>query len=279
MTMTDVQLMDGFVGARSDEAFQALVSRHGPTVMRACRRVLQDPHEIEDAFQSTFLVLVNKAPAVRDPQALGNWLYGVALRVAAQARRNAARRRRHERQAALDDPTEGAPDLSIDDLRRVVHEELASLPDVYRLPLSLCYLDGQSHEAAAAELGWPLGTLKVRLVRGRERLRDRLDRRKVSVGAGFLLWLLGRGEAGASTNLHAGTESDPTPLNPSDPVGRTSTTWRSPARWVYPLLLVLALSLAVTFGLSLRSRADASDRDAFAALPASLTDVLNVECR
>lgn len=276
--MTDVQLIEGYVLEQSEDAFRALVERHGPTVLRACRRVLHDPHEIEDAFQSTFLVLMDKAPTVRDPRALGNWLYGVALRVASQARRNAARRRRHERQRAEADPTRANPELPLDDLHLVVHEELGRLPEVYRLPLSLCYLDGRSHEQAAEELGLPLGTLKIRLVRGRDRLRARLDRRKISVGAGLLLWLLSRTEAEACSAVVVGPGVGQVESQGAHLLGQGLDSATRP-RWLWPLLLLLAMTLAASLGVQRQVRARALERDLFVSLPASLTDVLNVECR
>ena len=59
----------------------------------------------------------------------------------------------------------------------MLHEEIGRLPDRYRTPVVLCYLEGLSHEQVARQLGWPIGTVGVRLMRARERLRDRLTRR------------------------------------------------------------------------------------------------------
>ncbi|MGE3819496.1 MAG: RNA polymerase sigma factor [Isosphaeraceae bacterium] len=276
--MTDVKLIADYVSQGSEEAFRELVDRHGPTVRRACGRVLQDPHEIEDAVQCTFLILMRKAPTVHDPQTLGKWLYGVALRVSSQARRDAARRRRHERRRAESDPTQVTPSLPLDDLRRVVHEELSQLPEVYRLPLSLCYLNGRSHEEAAEELGWPLGTLKVRLVRGRDRLRDRLDRRKISVGSALSLWLLRVDEASASTSGLSAPGLDRADFKVVGQIPESlDATPR--ARRLWALLLLLGASLVAGFGVRAHVRARSMDRDLFVSLPARLTDVLNVECR
>ena len=79
----------------------------------------------------------------------------------------------------------------------LLHEELGRLPDDYRQAVRLCYLEGLTHQEAARKLGWPLGTVKVRLVRGRQLLRERLDRRGVSLGAAVLLWLWEAGEVKA----------------------------------------------------------------------------------
>ena len=174
---TDSQLLDDFVRERDHGAFGGLVSRHGPAVLQVCRGVLQDPHEAEDAFQATFLVLVRRAPQIKHPERLGGWLRGVAYRTAVRVRCRTARRRAFERSRAemvrFDDfPQEIAPDV-----RQMIRDELDRLPDAYRQAVQLCYLEGLTHQEAARRLGWPLGTVKIRLVRGRRLLRERLDRR------------------------------------------------------------------------------------------------------
>src|SRR6516162_9405546 len=96
---TDSQLLKRFTIQHDQAAFAALVKRHGPRVLAVCRRVLRNVHDADDAFQATFLVLVRKAGAIAQPELLGNWLYGVANRVAVKARATAARRSEHERRA------------------------------------------------------------------------------------------------------------------------------------------------------------------------------------
>jgi RNA polymerase sigma factor (sigma-70 family) len=175
-TLTDGQLLGRFVSRRDEAAFELLVRRHGPLVWGTCRRVLGNAHDAEDAFQATFLVLIRKAASLDRTRPLSAWLHGVACRVALRARETAARRRERERAA-------GRPEACADaaaetrDLRRALDEELAALPEKYRTPLVLCYLEGLTHEEAARQLGWPLGTVKTRVLRGRERLRGRLARR------------------------------------------------------------------------------------------------------
>src|SRR5271163_160225 len=82
----DGQLLERYLTCRDEAAFEALVNLHGPMVLGLCRRVLRDPRDIEDAFQATFLILVQKAPTIRDRSLLSNWLFGVAYRVARRAR-------------------------------------------------------------------------------------------------------------------------------------------------------------------------------------------------
>jgi RNA polymerase sigma factor (sigma-70 family) len=169
--LTDAELLRRYLDRADGAAFEALVHRYGPMVLGVCRRVLGNPHDAEDAFQATFLVLARKAAAVVAPEALGNWLYGVAYRSALKARRSAARRRAHE-QRVRPRPTE---QLRLPDERREhLDREIARLPDVYRGAVVLCELQGLSRKEAARRLGCPEGTLSSRLAKARRLLTRRL---------------------------------------------------------------------------------------------------------
>ncbi len=177
--MTDGQLLERFLGSRGEDAevaFAGLVARHGPMVLGVCRRALADPNDADDAFQATFLILVRKARSVRVDDSLGRWLYGVSRRVAGRARACAARRRKLER-AGDDLPEASSPEGDRDDLKAILDEEIARLAEPYRSAIVLCDLGGLTHEEAARDLRCPVGTVKSRLSRGRERLRGRLARR------------------------------------------------------------------------------------------------------
>jgi RND family efflux transporter MFP subunit len=185
--LTDGQLLERFAtdrGEAAELAFAALVERHGPMVLRVCRGVLGDAHEAQDAFQATFLVLVKRARRLWVRDSLGPWLHQVAYRTASCDRAAAARRSRLERRAAM--TVREAPPERDFDLERLLHEEIERLPERYRVPVVLCDLEGQTHEQAARHLGWPVGTIKSRLSRARERLRARLLRRGVGADAGPL---------------------------------------------------------------------------------------------
>ena len=136
-----------------------------------------------DAFQATFLVLARKGGSLWVRDSLGPWLHRVACRAATRARAGAARRRALELRLA---ERQGGRthDGDRDDLAAVLHEELDRLPDRYRVPIVLCDLEGRTCEEAARHLGCPIGTIGSRLVRGRERLRDRLRRRGLAPDAG-----------------------------------------------------------------------------------------------
>jgi RNA polymerase sigma-70 factor (ECF subfamily) len=175
-------LLERFRSSGDEAAFAALVALHGPRVLGVCRRLLRDPHEAEDAFQATFLVLARKAGAIRRPSQLGGWLHGVARRVAGKAHVARARRQRHEATAAGRGATLDRGGLGEDreGLRSILDEELDRLPEAYRQAVTLCYVEGKTVDEAARALGWPRGTVGTRLARGRERLRSRLERRGVA---------------------------------------------------------------------------------------------------
>jgi RNA polymerase sigma factor (sigma-70 family) len=184
---TDRQLLESFLHEQDESAFAALVRRHQRRVHAALTRVLSDPADVDDAFQATFLVLVRKAASVRWQEGLGTWLYAVAHRVAVHARDRTLARLRHEEQAASrSETTVAPPDLSCREACAAVHEQLDRLPEKLRLPLLLCYLEGKSRDEAAAQLGVSTHTVKGRLERGRNLLRQRLLRRGVPLTAALL---------------------------------------------------------------------------------------------
>jgi RNA polymerase sigma factor (sigma-70 family) len=196
--LADELLLERFAGAGDEAAFAALVERYGGMVLGVCRRVLERVDEGEDAFQATFLVLARKARTIRKRQALASWLFGVAHRLALKARTKAVERRNRERQVPDRPLSNPVDDLSWREVRQILDDELARLPEKHRAPLLLCYLDGLTQDEAARRLNWPRGTLKRRLERGRELLRARLSRRGVSLSATLLLTGLSANGASAS---------------------------------------------------------------------------------
>jgi RNA polymerase sigma factor (sigma-70 family) len=181
--LEDRLLLERFLKESDEEAFQALVRRHGPMIFAVCRRFLTNLQDAEDAFQATLLVLVRKAGSIGRRDLLANWLYGVACRTALRSRADSARRRAREGQAAEARTKQGERDTPWSDLRSVLDEELGRLPTKYRLPMILCYLEGLTFAEAARQLGWPAGTVSGRLARARELLRYRLTRRGVTLTA------------------------------------------------------------------------------------------------
>jgi RNA polymerase sigma factor (sigma-70 family) len=196
--LTDEQLLKRYATERDEAAFASLVHRHGAVVWRVCRSVLHESHAAEDAFQATFLILVRKAGTIGRPQLLGNWLYGVASRVALRARKTMAQREAHERRAARMFAMTAVDTAAEQDLQPLLHEELQRLPTKYRSPMVLCYLEGRTNEEAARRLQWPVGTLKVRLMRGRQLLRTRLARRGLALPAAALTSTILSGNAASA---------------------------------------------------------------------------------
>jgi RNA polymerase sigma factor (sigma-70 family) len=190
--LPDDRLLERFATRRDEAAFEALVERHGPMVLRVCRQLLRDGHYAEDAFQATFLVLARKVGTVRRYASVAPWLYRVACRVARKAQAATDRVREQERDvaSAVAACSDSGPASEMERRERfaTLHEEITRLPDVYRELVVLCYLEGLTCEQAARHLGRPLGTVTVQLGRARERLRSRL---------------VGRGLAGSAAGLIA----------------------------------------------------------------------------
>jgi RNA polymerase sigma factor (sigma-70 family) len=179
---SDRQLLELFIEKNDESAFAAIVDRHGPMLLAQCRRLLGDMALAEDVLQATFLVLARKARAIRRRDSLASWLYGVAQRLSRQARlAETARSRREKTAGEHREPAQNDPGW--EELLRVLDEELARLPDRHRLPLLLCYLEGQTQDEAANQLGWSLSTLRRRLDDARELLRARMIRRGATLGA------------------------------------------------------------------------------------------------
>lgn len=179
----DATLLARFT-ARRDEtaeaAFRVLVERHSAMVVQVCRHLVGDVHAADDAAQAVFLVLARKAGQIQVRGSLAPWLHEVSVRVANRLRSRTFSRRQKETRAsqaaaALRNEPNG-PGRAISDWS-AVHEEVNRLPEKYRRPVILCYLDGQTYEEAAKRLGCPIGTVRVRLSRARDRLRERLTRR------------------------------------------------------------------------------------------------------
>jgi RNA polymerase sigma factor (sigma-70 family) len=190
--LSDGQLLARFLDGREEDAFAALVRRHGPMVLGVCRRVLGNVHDAEDAFQATFLVLARKAAAVLRREAVAAWLYGVAHRTALRARARADKRRARERQVRdMPHPEVGPPEAQ--DWRPLLDRALSRLPEKYRAPVVLCDLECKSRREAARRLGLLEGTLASRLATARRLLARRLGRCGLTLSAGALAAALAEG--------------------------------------------------------------------------------------
>ena len=203
--LTDGELLERFRASRDEggeRAFEALVTRHGPMVMGVCRNILNDPTQTSTTRSRRFSWCWRAGPdAIRKSESVGSWLYGVAVRVAARGRVASIRRQIRDRRtiaaagtvAAVATESRSAPSIDRDDGAAIVHQEVVRLPEKYRAPIVLCYLEGLTHDEAAARLSWPVGTVRSRLSRARDRLRSRLTRRGVTAPSTFgpmAAWLI-----------------------------------------------------------------------------------------
>jgi RNA polymerase sigma factor (sigma-70 family) len=258
---SDEQLLADYLDRRSDEAFAALVGRHGPMVLNVCRRVLHDAHAAEDVFQATFLVLAGRAGAIHRRASLAGFLHGVAFRLAVRARRRPVR----DLPASLSHRAAGpAEQLGWKEMLGILDDELGRLSDRYRAPLVLCYLEGRTQDEAARQLGWGLNTLRRRLAQGRRLLEARLRGRGVTLPAA-LAGLLAASAATVPAPLRAATLAA---AGARAVAGSTAGAALSPARKGITSLLstsgrkigavvaVLGLAAAVGFGYCLTPRSD-----------------------
>jgi RNA polymerase sigma factor (sigma-70 family) len=181
--LTDGQLLDSFSSHHDEAAFAVLVRRHGPLVLRVCRRVLRQEQDAEDAFQATFFVLARKAASIRKREALVNWLHGVAYRMAMNAKREAARRREREARAKASSEKNVGRELAWRDVQGVLEEEIQRLPEKYRAPFLLCCVEERSRAEVARQLHLKEGTVWSRLSRARKLLQQQLAARGVELSA------------------------------------------------------------------------------------------------
>lgn len=188
--LTDRELLARLASDRDEAAIEALVRRHGSMVLGVCLRVLRHRDDAEDAFQATFLALIRTAGSLRPRESVGGWLHRVAYRVAQKARIAAARRRKYEDNVTHQQTADPVDELTVREAREVLDEELARLPDKFRVPLVLCYLEGLTRDEAARRLGWSESTLKSRLEQARDKLGARLSARGLTLPAALVASLL-----------------------------------------------------------------------------------------
>jgi RNA polymerase sigma factor (sigma-70 family) len=195
---SDGQLLQRFTDEHDESAFEAIVQRHGTMVWNVCRRVLANSSDADDAFQAAFLVLVRKAKQLAGGDSIAGWLHVVAHRISLDARSSAVRRRKHESQGSAMLQGDSPAGDQWSEVRQVLDDELRRLPEKYRAPLVLCYLEGKTNDEAADQLGWTRGTIAGRLSRARDVLRGRLARRGLALAPAVLVSTLAQNAATAA---------------------------------------------------------------------------------
>jgi RNA polymerase sigma factor (sigma-70 family) len=178
---SDGVLLQQFARHRDQEAFARLLARHGPYLLGVCRRVTAHAQDAEDVFQAAFLELVRKAAAISRADSVAGWLQTVAVRLGRKARARRVRLSLKEVSGMIDQGTVTADDASWREVRQVLDEEIARLPDELRAPIIVCLFEGRTQEEAGEYLEMNPRTLKARVARGRELLRKRLTRRGVTL--------------------------------------------------------------------------------------------------
>jgi RNA polymerase sigma factor (sigma-70 family) len=221
-SLSDRQLLERFARQRDEAAFAVLLHRHGRLVQGVCRRVLRGADEADDVFQATFLVLARRAGASGWSDSVGSWLYGVALQLALNARRAAGRRRQLAERFAERQRRERPPERDLSEVCAVLDEQVLRLPERYRTPVVLCYLEGRTRDEAARQLGWSLRTLERRLERSRKLLQARLAAGGVTLSAALLsvdLTRTGASAAVAASLLNTTTCSARQFVDRTPPIG------------------------------------------------------------
>jgi RNA polymerase sigma factor (sigma-70 family) len=290
--LSDRQLLERFHRERDESAFAALVERHGGMVLGVCRRIVQNREDAEDAYQGTFLVLARKAGALRWQDSIASWLHAVACRVARKIRcrtiRDSVRASQLPAPGTAPDPI---GDLTCRELELLLDEEVQRLPQRYRAPLVLCYLEGKTRDEAAELLGWSVGALKGCLERGRELLRRRLVKRGVALPTALVgAWLLqGTAEAAVPVVLRHSAIGAGLAFAAGQPLaGLVGTSAQAAAQGVLRALLLsrvltvtgvlLAVVLSATgVGLAVSHRLPASGPNVVPPSPAALVEVRTAE--
>ncbi|HZZ77169.1 MAG TPA: sigma-70 family RNA polymerase sigma factor [Gemmataceae bacterium] len=186
---SDMQLLQQFIADCDEDAFAALVRRHGAMVLGVSRSVLQHQQDAEDVLQATFLVLARKANSIRKHDSLGSWLHGVAFRLATKVKLQSRRQRSREEKRGEPASASSIDDLSLRELRAILHEEMSELTECYRSALLLCYWEGKTRDEAAGQVGMSPGEFKKCLERARKLLGSRLVRRGLVPSAAFFAML------------------------------------------------------------------------------------------
>jgi RNA polymerase sigma factor (sigma-70 family) len=260
----DHELLRRFTRDGDGQAFAALLRRHGAMVRAACRRILQQPHDADDVFQATFLLLARKAASLRGHGSVGSWLYGVARRLALRARSSEARRHARESLAPPRPATDPLAEITLREAQQLFDDALSRLPERCRAALVLCHLEGLTQEEAARQIGCSRSTLKRRLEDGRARLTGLLARRGLTLPAALLAASMAEGapavapEVLADSVLRAAT-GDPVAERVAALAGRGAGLHFGGKLWAVAVALVV--TAAAAGGLAFRPVAHAPGSD------------------
>jgi RNA polymerase sigma factor (sigma-70 family) len=264
---TDGEFLRLYAETGDEAAFAELVRRNGPLVLRVCRNVLRDHADADDAFQVTFLLLARHARRLVASPSVAGWLHTVAVRSAGKIRRAELRRRKREPEPAREPSVRAPQDTHWSDVGQRIDAELARLPEEYRLPLLLCYVQELSYADAARRIGCTLGALRGRLERGREMLRRRLGR----WGLPAVLVLTGSTAPAVGAGLRDATLA--AVRSAGSAAVRTAVGW---VKWTgavgFTVVAVVGIGFAALRGPAEPTNSEPEDRPVAAAPPAAKTD-------
>ncbi len=258
--MDDRSLLAAWLDRRDEDAVRLLCERHAPMVRAAAVRAASpDPDE---AAQAVFIVLIRRANAV-PAEHLAGWLVQTARRIAANQRRGAARRQRHEQEAArmhndlrTEMPSGEWPE--VDALRPLLDEGLSRLSPARREALVRYHLAGRTQAEVAAELGCSVDAVKTRIHEGLQQLRTFFARRGHPVGAaGILAVFAGEakafGSAPALSAACAHAALHPAQAGQAAALASTIGTLSMTAKAALLTCALLALASGVLGGFALRA--------------------------
>jgi RNA polymerase sigma factor (sigma-70 family) len=247
---TDNELLARYDETHAEAPFEELVARYGKFVYGVCSRVLGKTSDAEDAAQSVLLTLLKKAKPLRECASLAGWLHRTALFVSLRAKEAATLRKRREAECAACSAPSEKDDSAWAQVRPILDQELDALPDIYRKPLILHYLEGHSQEQTAKIMGCSFGTVSGRLSRARLLLHDRLLRRGVTMPVAILFALISRFASAGETE--AGWRTARSSADPDATVSGSAlmNAVTSVGTQLYPQLSIILLIAAI--GLWLR---------------------------
>ncbi|MCX5771578.1 MAG: sigma-70 family RNA polymerase sigma factor [Candidatus Hydrogenedentes bacterium] len=175
MEQPDAVLLERWVERRDAEAMAEIVARHSRMVYSTCRRILGSGAEAADATQECFLRL---ATVRRAGPSLPGLLHTTATRLSLNHLRAESRRRERERRYV--ETLDPAQEARWDDVQTYVDEAIEGLDETLRGPIVRHFLEGETHETIARDLGLSRAGVSYRIDRGIREVRERLRRKGIA---------------------------------------------------------------------------------------------------
>jgi RNA polymerase sigma-70 factor (ECF subfamily) len=171
MEPSDADLVARFVATRDEAAFGALVVRHQGRVRNWLRQLVRDRTRADDLAQDAFIRAWERIGGLRDPAKFSSWLMSIAYTTFLQARRKRGSDDRMLEAVKREPGPTSSPEPG--DAESDLPKLLAVLSDDERAAMTLCYAQGMSHSEITEVTGWPLGSVKSHIARGKAKIRER----------------------------------------------------------------------------------------------------------